>query len=102
MPLEINPATQIVRTAIQLFAPNRTRDELLALFEHRTTVKTIRQWWPHPRRKPPQWAVDLCLKRMAPIAETLALAPIAVGAIAGNYANNIHACRASQMEKAGK
>lgn len=98
-PAKLDPATRIVRQAIQLFAPNRTRAELLELFEHRTTVKTIRQWWPHPRKRPPQWAVDLCVRRMAPVAETLALVPIARGAVAGNYAPNIRAWHARKKEK---
>ena len=82
-----------------MLVPSGRHADIVALFEHRTTFGTIKGWR-KGRRRAPQWAWDIIAKRMAPHARIAAHAQSAIGAIAGNYANNTAAGRAAQMEKA--
>ena len=89
--------------AISSVVPSGNRRAILAIFENRITWGAIRHWR-KGRRTPPQWARKLIAEHLAHGArryaqplEALQSLPVSIG-----YVDNIAACRASQMEKAGK
>ena len=62
--------TALIRLTIRLLVPSGRYADIVALFEGRTTIDTIRQWR-HGRGKAPSWAIDICLRRLAPITEAM-------------------------------
>ena len=69
-----------VSRAIAAFVPTGNAVELLALFENRVAITTIRQWR-LGRRAMPAWARDLLKARAAPIDEI----PVGVGRQVSKY-----------------
>lgn len=94
-------ATPLIADVIRVLVPSGSHAELVALFEHRTTIDTIRQWR-HGRRPAPQWALDICARRLAPIAQLAERARTAPSAGHGGLAGarTLAAWRAAQKEKA--
>ena len=98
-PFENDPATRTIRRGIRVFVPDGKHAAIVALFEHRTTIGTIRQWR-HGRRRAPKWAVAIIDALVANLDEIRNDARAALEYERLGYANNIPACRAAQMEKA--
>lgn len=69
-----------VKRAIIGFVPSGNHAEIVALFEHRVAMQTIRQWR-LGRRLMPRWAWDILKARAAPIDEI----EIGPGSIVGKY-----------------
>ena len=99
-PVNLQSAPPLIADMIRTLVPNGKHADIMALFEHRTTFGTIKGWR-KGRRPAPQWAIDLCVRRLAHSAKLMERARAARGAISGNYAPNILTHNATRMEKAG-
>ena len=100
-PVSLQAAPPLITDMIRALVPSGKHADIMALFEYRTTFGTIKGWR-KGRRRAPQWAIDLCVRRLARSAELMERARMARGTMGGNYVPNILAHNARQMEKAGK
>ena len=91
-----------IERAIRALVPSGRYAEITALFEARVPYSYIREWR-RGRSKPPQWALDLCARRLAPYVEleaSVRTAPSAPGRQIN--ARNLMAYHARKKEKAAQ
>lgn len=69
--LTTEPATQLNKLLPHIFPSGFRPTDVVALFEHRTTYGTIKQWR-HGRRNMPAWAVEIIRAKFERGAELIA------------------------------